>query len=228
MDLRFDNVTFSDWLTNKAEVLLSKKIKLDISKKEGEITTLNGKLNGMVTEEETDNSRLVKEREFKKIFIKHLNSLSVKGLRNNRYLDLYSISSFPSQGVELHKTVMAYHFAFNELISRTKGIHRFPFMLDAILKEDIEQVNLKSILDFVSKNAPKNVQTFFTIAESKVKNDDDSVKYVDIDKLKNEYFPENSKIIRIGQSKTERSFLTKIEEAHFDIIASTHDIISYG
>ncbi len=63
--------------------------------------------------------------------------------------------------VELHKTVMAYHFALNSMIAKPKAAQRLPFLLDAILKEDIDETNLETILFFVSKNLPSDTQTFF-------------------------------------------------------------------
>ena len=67
-----------------------------------------------------------------------LADLGMSSFDELRHRLLYKISSFPCQGVELLKAVMGYHFALNKLISKTHGIHRFPFLLDAIMKEDID------------------------------------------------------------------------------------------
>jgi hypothetical protein len=74
---------------------------------------------------------------------------------------------FPKQGVELLKTMLAYYFAFNKVIKETEYVHRFPLMLDAIFKEDIDEDNRKLILQFIYKNKPQNEQIIFSIADSK-------------------------------------------------------------
>lgn len=88
--------------------------------------------------------RFNKEKDFKGIFKKYLNDMQLFNVTEPRYTDFYKINSFPFQGVELHKTVMSYHFALNSLIRETNNIHRLPFMLDAILKEDIDDRNFLS------------------------------------------------------------------------------------
>ncbi|WP_339137347.1 MAG: hypothetical protein WGN25_04915 [Candidatus Electrothrix sp. GW3-4] len=113
----------------------------------------------MATEQDTITARLKKEMAFKKIFSDYTSQLNLKPLTEPRYLDLYSIHSFPRQGVELHKTVMAYHFALNAMIAKSKTAHRLPFLLDAILKEDIDETNLEIVLTFVGKNLPSDTQT---------------------------------------------------------------------
>ncbi|QYS89035.1 hypothetical protein [Flavobacterium davisii] len=77
------------------------------------------------------------------------------------------MGSFPKQGVELLQTMLAYYFAFNKVIKETEYVHRFPFLLDAIFKEDIDEDNRKIILEFIYKNKPKDEQIIFSIAESK-------------------------------------------------------------
>lgn len=80
---------------------------------------------------------------------------------------MFEITAFPLQGVELHKTVMAYHFAFNKYIKATSYIHRIPFMLDAIFKEDIDIDNKDKILKFIEKHKPSDTQTIISIADTK-------------------------------------------------------------
>jgi len=88
---------------------------------------------------------------FFSVFQGYLSKLGVSNFDEPRYKQLYKISSFPCQGVELHKTVMAYHFALNKLIAKTQGIHRFPFILDAIMKEDIDEDSRIKYLAFLMK-----------------------------------------------------------------------------
>ena len=51
------------------------------------------------------------------------------------------------------------------MIAKSKTAHRLPFVLDAILKEDIDETSLDSILTFVGKNLPDDTQTFISISE---------------------------------------------------------------
>ncbi len=57
--------------------------------------------------------------------------------------------------------MLAYYFAFNKVIEETEYVHRFPFLLDAIFKEDIDEENRQMILEFIFKNKPKNEQIIF-------------------------------------------------------------------
>ena len=53
----------------------------------------------------------------------------------------------------------------NAMAAKSKTAHRLPFVLDAILKEDIDETSLDSILTFVGKNLPDDTQTFISISE---------------------------------------------------------------
>lgn len=90
----------------------------------------------------------------------------MKSFDNELYLLLYQMKIFPKQGVELLKTLLAYYFAFNKLIEKTEYVHIFPFMMDAVFKEDIDEDNRKLILEFIFKNKPSNNQLIFSFAES--------------------------------------------------------------
>lgn len=143
--------------------------------------------------------------------------MKVKELREARYNELYRITSFPSQGVELHKTVMSYHFAFNKLISSTDGIHRFPFILDAIFKEDVEEINKEMILKFVKDNRPTDTQTIFSVAMT----DNDQVN---ADMLQRK-LGGNTKVIIIGGLYKTRSILYFNVEDYVEMIENTSQII---
>ncbi|MEZ8199310.1 hypothetical protein [Vibrio splendidus] len=230
LDETFDGVTFEEWLENKSDVLLSKRMTSELSEIDGKITILNTIINGMKTSEETKLEQMNKEREFRKLFRSYLNILKLKHVSESRYVDLYSISSFPFQGVELHKTVMAYHFALNEIISRTENIHRFPFLLDAVLKEDIDKNNLDLILKFIGGNLPTDTQSFVSISEHLDQNKDENkskafkaVKVMDVNR---EYFSSKANVLYIGNGEVERGFLSTVESKHQSVIEDTLDIIS--
>ena len=209
-----DGVTFEQWVANKANVTLYKKMQADIDSSENELTMVKDSLGSMVTEQETIIERFKQEKAFRKLFSSYTSQLALKPLTDPRYLDLYNIHSFPRQGVELHKTVMAYHFALNAMISKSKTAHRLPFLLDAILKEDIDETSLETILSFVGNNLPDDTQTFISISEhvKDVSIADKNVKPIEklrVKNVKDTYFSENSKLIYIGGGKDERKFLSQ-------------------
>ena len=229
LDRNVDGVTFKQWIANKGNITLYKKMQKDIDISEGELEDIKTSLNSMTTEQETVTERFKKEKIFKKIFTNYMSQLELKPLTDSRYLDLYRIHSFPRQGVELHKTVMAYHFALNALIAKSKRAHRLPFLLDSILKEDIDETNLKIILSFVGSNLPDDTQTFISISEQ-VKDDADEEESVKpIEKLRvkdviDTYFPTNTKLFYIGSGKIERGFLSQSLENYNEIHMDTIDI----
>ncbi|HFQ5303477.1 TPA: hypothetical protein ACGVAU_003184 [Vibrio vulnificus] len=230
LDKNVDGVTFEQWVENKANITLYKRMQTDIEHSESELESVKQSLSSMVTEQETISSRIRQEKAFKKIFTKYASLLELKPLTDSRYLDLYRIHSFPRQGVELHKTVMAYHFALNAMIAKSKTAHRLPFLLDAILKEDIDETNLEIILSFVGKNLPSDTQTFVSISEH-VKEpspkEDEEIKPIEkvrAKEVQNSYFPTNSKLFYIGDGKKERGFLSQSLENNQEIHQDTIEI----
>lgn len=226
-----DGVTFDQWVANKASIELYKKMQQDIASSQSELESVKASLNSITTEQETIAERSKKERQFKDIFSDYSSQLELKPLTDSRYLNLYRINSFPRQGVELHKTVMAYHFALNAMIAKTKAIHRLPFLLDAILKEDIDETNLEIILSFISKNLPEDTQTFFSISEHvkdspepKGTKDIKPIEKVRVKDVKDTYFPTNSKLIYIGGGKIERSLLSQPLNNYKDLYDDTVDL----
>lgn len=224
-----DGVTFDQWISNKANVTLYRKMQADIETSEAELENIKTALDSMRTEEETISKRVNKETEFKKLFLKYMSLLELKPLTDGRYLDLYKISSFPRQGVELHKTVMAYHFALNSLIAKSKSAHRLPFLLDAILKEDIDETSLNIILSFVGNNLPTDTQAFISISEhikdETIRNEEvNPIEKIKVGEIKDNYFPKGSKLFYIGEGRSERSFLSQALDEHQEIHLDTVDI----
>jgi len=226
-----DGVTFDQWVANKANVTLYKKMQMDIEVSKRELEGVKQSLGLMATDQETISSRISKEKVFKGIFTEYASQLMLKPLTNPRYLDLYKIHSFPRQGVELHKTVMAYHFALNAVIAKSKSAQRLPFLLDAILKEDIDETNIEIILSFASKNLPSDTQTFISISEH-IKNSISEgeeikpIEKVSVQEVKNRYFPTNSKLFYVGDGKMERGFLSQSLEKFQELHEDTIDIIA--
>lgn len=231
LDKNMDGVTFEQWVGNKANITLYKKMQADTVALETKLQKTKDSLGSMVTEQETQLERSKSEKKFQKIFLYYTSQLGLKPLTDSRYVDLYKIHSFPRQGVELHKTVMAYHFALNALIAISGTAHRLPFLLDAILKEDIDETNLEAILSFVGKNLPKDTQAFVSISEhvKEVSDVSDKREIKPIEKLnvkdvQHIYFPKDTKLFYIGDGKMERGFLSQSLDAYQDFFANTLEI----
>ncbi|WP_114940542.1 ATP-binding protein [Mucilaginibacter endophyticus] len=198
-------INYDQWLNNKANVQLINNITLKVGALTLEKNDIIEKLGRFKTDEQVEELRKEKNNLFKSVFTGYLKEMNVKSLDERRYTELYEISSFPSQGVELHKTVMAYHFAFNKIIAQSQSIHRFPFMLDAILKEDTDENTEKLIINFISKNRPTDTQIIFSIAE--LKNTTNSAANYNLN-----FFGGKANLILIGDGIKERSLLRENDE----------------
>lgn len=207
------NITFHSWLNNKSQLKLDENVQQKIGSLTIQQNAINGKLKA-ISANDIESLRRTKDKAFKKIFVKYLEELGVKIPSDNRFLELYRISAFPSQGVELHKTILSYHFAFNFLLKENNNIHRFPFLLDSIFNEDIEIENKKKIIDFIQKNKPADTQTFLSISEAKLEKDE-------MDNYIEQEFKGIKKTITIGQSVYERAFLAPIKDSDKDLINET-------
>ncbi|MEZ8338747.1 hypothetical protein AB6C52_13055 [Vibrio cyclitrophicus] len=231
LEIKFEGVTFDEWLENKTDVKLYAHIQAEVKELRVKLDKAKGELSAMKTEDETLVERRAKERNFSTLFNTYLRELKLKPLMEKRYSELYRINSFPFQGVELHKTVMAYHFALNKLIEATDNIHRLPFLLDAVLKEDIDQTNLDLILKFLGKNVPSDTQSFISISEHKVEEsvterEEKPFEAVKVSEVNSSYFSNKAKVIYIGQGEEERSFFTKMSQSDEEMLMDTLDIVS--
>lgn len=213
------NINYDSWIKNKVNSQLISDIKYRVGELTNEKIEIQDELKCFKTEEEVEKFRQSKNKEFSTIFTKYLNILGVKSLDEGRYTLLYKISAFPYQGVELHKTVLAYNFAFNRLISKTKGIHRFPFMLDAIFKEDIDELNKNQIVEFISKYKLDDTQLILSIAEIKQNEKN-------INEYNETYFDGKAKLICIGRGTKERAFLQSYDGSKDDYLEETLNIIN--
>jgi len=114
---------------------------------------------------------------------------------------------FPLQGVELHKAVLAHNFAFNQMIkNNNKNSHRLPFLIDAIFKEDIDNPNKRTILDFVNKNKPLDTQIIISIA---YKDEEDESIIAGYNKNS---FNNKANLICIGNAIRTQAFLSEYNE----------------
>jgi len=215
-----EQITYDKWLKNKANIQLIENITIKLGKLSKVKSDKVQELNDYKSNEEIEQERKKINNSFSKEFKDYLTFLGVKELDNLRYTQLYDVSSFPYQGTELHKTVMAYHFAFNKIIKKRNFAHRLPFMLDAIFKEDIDIDNKKSIIDFISKYKPIDTQVLMSVAESEEIEIEKSVK-----DYNREYFEEKANLICIGDRKEERAFLRNNDGVYNDLIEETLDML---
>ncbi len=169
------------------------------------------------TDEEIKKERNTRDFQFKKYFVKFLDELKVKKFEDDKYTLLYWMGIFPKQGVELLKTMLAYYFAYNKVIEETEYVHRFPFLLDAIFKEDIDEDNRKLILEFIYGNKPKGEQMIFSFAES-TKNPKTAKEY-NSELMKNE-----AKLI-LTDLIEERSILKPLNVAQEEYLRETLNLI---
>lgn len=193
--------TTSEWIEEKAYIKLNDTISSNIGDITIDLDDLQKEKKEKYSDEAIKKIRNSKEKEFRKIFINKLHELGVTRFDNTKYLNLYDINEFPAQGVELHKMMLAYYLSFYELIEITSYAHITPLLLDAIFKEDIDDDNKLLLINVLSKSMKNQKQLIVSIAET------EESQY-NAEYYNREYFDNNAKIIRIGESKNERSFLT--------------------
>jgi hypothetical protein len=151
--------------------------------------------------------------------LKELNVES-KSVYNYKYTTLYKSSVFPLQGVELHKTILAHNFAFNKFINdNNTDIHRLPYLIDAIFKEDIDIPNKNLILNFVDKYKLTDTQTIISIAYK-----DDETNSI-IDRYNKNNFKNKANLICIGDAVKIQAFLTDFDTKSQDILDNTFEIM---
>ncbi|PKH49854.1 hypothetical protein CXF68_03690 [Tenacibaculum sp. Bg11-29] len=213
-----NKITLENWIENKANIQLYDNLIKQIGTLKLEIDKLKLKLKEYKTEKDIYFAREKKNHIFKSAYFKNNINLGIPNLEEDRFNKLYEISSFPFQGVQLHLAILSYHFAFNELLTKTKGIHRLPFILDSIFKEDIEGGNKEKILNFINSNFPKDTQTILSIADDK--NIDSH-----IEQYKNEIFKDNAHMICIGDGTEEKALLAENDNSQSKLISETYEIM---
>src|SRR5690554_676833 len=134
-----NGLTLERYLDSKANIQLFENLTKQIGQLTIALESEKEKLKEYKTDEEILIERSKKSKIFKDKYFTYNASLGLPSLDEERFYQLYEISSFPFQGVQLHLAVLSYHFAFNYLLTKTSDIHRLPFILDSVFKEDIEQ-----------------------------------------------------------------------------------------
>lgn len=210
-------ISIGEWVDNKVNIQLIKEAGFKIVEIDEKIKKIEEDLKEFKTDQAITTIRRAKEAKFKSYFLKSLEFLNV--VKSWDWISgLYSLYLFPLQWVELHKAILAYNFCLNKLIAENSEIHRMPFILDAIFKEDIEWENKEKILEYIQNNLPTDTQTIIAIAESK--KDKDLVSTYN-----QNFFWWIAKLINIGWSEKERAFLAPLDNSDFEPILDTVDII---
>lgn len=212
--LKLSDVTFDAWLDYETKFLLAKKLGEDREQLNKKLKRVNDDIADLKIDEDLELSRRKAGRKFLGIFKKKAASLSVDIPKDDRYRYLYDISSFPMQGVELHKIIMAYHSAFRDFVSEVKGMHKLPFVLDAVFKEDIDEKSRDLIYKFLAEQVDDNEQFIFSVADYKDP-DKESDKESDgsnalnswIESMNVKYFASSGNLICIGDAIHQKSFL---------------------
>tara|TARA_R110002051_G_scaffold113010_1_gene185698 strand:- start:107 stop:1837 length:1731 start_codon:yes stop_codon:yes gene_type:complete len=213
-----NKITLENWIENKANIQLYDNLIKQIGTLKLDIDLLKEKLKEYKTEEQIYSEREKKNYLFKSAYFKNNISLGIPSLEEERFYKLYDISSFPFQGVQLHLALLSYHFAFNEILTKTSGIHRLPFILDSIFKEDIEGGNKEKILNFINSNFPKDTQTILSIADDK--NIDSHIEH-----YKNNIFKDNAHMICIGKGTEEKALLSENDNSKSELITDSYEIM---
>lgn len=206
--LKSDNITFDSWLDHNANLRVLKNIAIKKASSEKRINEINDEIKDLGNSFDIDSLRKSKERDFLSIFKRKILALGIQLPKETKYQELYSLNSFPYQGVELHQLLMAYNFSFYEMVMKDTSLHSFPFLLDAIFKEDIDTESRSNIFKFLSQETKSSGQIIFSVAEYKG-DETSSNPLFNIETIKSEYFSSTTKLICIGDSKTKRSFLSE-------------------
>ncbi|WP_299568621.1 AAA family ATPase [uncultured Shewanella sp.] len=222
--LKSENITFDSWLDHNANLRMLKNISIKKAACEKRINGINDDIEKLGNGVDIDSLRRVKESEFLSIFKRKISALGVKLPKESKYQDLYSLNSFPYQGVELHQLLMAYNFSFYEMVMKNPTIHSFPFLLDAVFKEDIDTESRSNIFEFLSKETKSSGQVVFSVAEYKG-DETSSNPLFNIETIKSQYFSPDTKLICIGDSKTKRSFLSKTALIDSALINDTMNLL---
>ena len=212
------SVSLESWINDKANVKLSNNLISKIGELVIELNSVKEKLREYKTDEQIIFERERKNRLFSETYISFKRKLGLLENVSVRENMIYEISNFPYQGVRLHLAVLSYHFAFNRVISDTPGIHRLPFILDSVFKEDIDGGNRVKILEFINSNFPNDTQTILSIA-------DDKFQDSRIEEYSRTIFKDNGNLICLGGGSEEKSLLQKNDNSQKELIEETFLII---
>ncbi len=212
------DINLESWINNKANIVLNDNLVSQLGSLQITLNSKKEELKKYKTEEDILQERQKKNNSFKQTYLLNNASLGLPALEEERFYKVYEISSFPFQGVQLHLAVLSYHFAFNKLLTETEGIHRLPFILDSVFKEDIDGGNKDNILKFINANFPNDTQTILSIADDK--NIDSRIEY-----YSNGIFKDNAHLICIGDGEKEKALLKENDKEQNELINDSFELI---
>ncbi|SHF75615.1 hypothetical protein SAMN05443549_101240 [Flavobacterium fluvii] len=214
-----NDITLDDFIKSKANLVLDKSIIENIGTLSLEVDALSEKLKKFNSDESLGFERAKKNKIFKNYYQLNNVLLDVPKVEDDRFNNVYELSSFPFQGVQLHLAVLSYHLSFNKIINDTKNIHRLPFIMDSVFKEDIDGPNRERILKFINQNKPTDIQTIISIADSKEK--DPKLSH-----YKKAVFDKETHYILIGNYVDKESLLSECNMETFGkIINDSYEIM---
>lgn len=200
-----NNLTLDDFIKYKADLALNDSIKENIADITIQIDDLVTKLKDFNSDDDIYFERTKKSKIFKSYYSIYNTLLKVPKVEEDRFNNIYEMSSFPFQGVLLHLAVLSYHFAFNKIVEQTDNIHRLPFIMDSVFKEDIDGNNRRTILEFIDKHKPTDTQTIISLADTKIRD-------TKIEEYKREIFDSNTQYILVGDHINKESLLQNLDE----------------
>ncbi|UJZ98913.1 hypothetical protein IHC88_06095 [Photobacterium damselae subsp. damselae] len=210
--LKISNLTFDTWLDYQSTCRLSEELDLRHKMAKKGLADIDSELSEIGDNESLDKDRKKASNLFLKFFKLNAKKLGVELPEDDRYRNVYDITSFPLQGVELHKIIMAYHFAFKMAISCNENTHSLPFVLDAVFKEDIDQLSRDVIYKFLAEFNHDNEQIIFSVADYKKDHEDVPLSREDVNKVNCMYFNSSANLICIGNAIRQKAFLSKSPE----------------
>lgn len=213
-----NEITIESYIKSKANTQLFENLIKQIGQLTIDLNREKEELKKYKTDDDINLERTKKSNIFKSKYITYNSELGLPALEDERFYKLYEISTFPFQGTELHKAVLSYHFAFNYLLTQTNDIHRLPFILDSVFKEDLDGGNRIKILQFITKNYPTDTQTILSIADDK--NQDSK-----IEEYKRDIFKDDAHLICIGNGEEEKALLKENDQSKKNLIEETFEII---
>jgi hypothetical protein len=222
--LKVNDVAFDSWLDHLTNLRMLNNISMKKDSCKKRIDEIDVDIGNLGNGVDIDVLRRGKEKEFFSIFKRNVLALGAQLPKEDKYHNLYSLNSFPCQGVELHKLLMAYNFSFYEMVIKNQNIHGFPFLLDAVFKEDIDTESRSVIFKFLSNETKSSGQVVFSVAEYKG-DENSSVPLFNVETIKSQYFSADAKLICIGDSRTKRSFLSKTAVIDSELINNTISLL---
>ncbi|HCG6401769.1 TPA: hypothetical protein NJ169_005172 [Vibrio parahaemolyticus] len=222
--LKMLNITFDTWMEYESIRRLSEELDLKLNKVQRKLDLVLGELKG-IDQSDIERKRNIVSRLFLQKFKSNAKALQATIPMSPRYRDVYEINSFPAQGVELHKLIMAYHFSFWELLKDNEKMHRLPFVLDAVFKEDIDEVSRETIFNFLSTKNSRDEQIIFAVADVKDNQPAPTSRTHFIEEVNEIYFSSRANLICIGNAEKQRAFLSEAPtELELDLIEDTLEI----